>query len=187
MQALTLLLAVAVGPGSGHTAPRPLPGLTGSVHSALGHPAELAGPRGCPRPGCSVECRVCTLFLGSWKPPRGSAPLGQFCPEDGHQEVERSAAHFWSHQAGPYRPSHPSGRPPSFLFCCLFLRENSTCSQNRKLSPSTSQGSVQCTVPSLSGPSAFSCHLCPVLQESHVLTRLSGSVPMHGTTPVPRC
>lgn len=65
MQALKLLLAATVGlwPSTQHPTPFQV---SVTLHSALVHPAELAGPRGYPRPSSSVESHVHTLFLTSW-------------------------------------------------------------------------------------------------------------------------
>lgn len=83
------------------------------------------------------------LVTSAWLSPAGSI-LSRGWPSGSGE----ACCPLWSHQAGPYRPSHPSGRPPSFLFCCLFLRENSTRSQNRKQSQHPPRlSAVHCPLP----------------------------------------
>lgn len=159
MQPLKLLLAVALPI---HVAPPFLLGLSVPLYRTLCHPAELARPKGCPRPSSSVGSHIHTHFPTSLGPPRGSAPQGQFQLEDSDRKQRGVLPTPESPGWASSDPSHPSGKPPSFLFCCLVLRENSTCSQNRKLSPAPAKTqpqphtSVYC--PFRGGPRAFSCH-----------------------------
>lgn len=94
MQPLKLLLAVAGVHGSAHPCSTPSPPrLSVPLYRTLCHPAELTGPKGCPRPSSSVGSHIHRHFPTSLGPPRGSAPQGQFQLEDSDQEAERSAAY----------------------------------------------------------------------------------------------
>lgn len=188
MQALKLLLAATVGPGSGHPHSTPPP----SWFQCTWLPCRAGRTKRLPQTQqfSGVLCPHTfphLLVTSKWL-----SPTGQLCLEDGRQEAERTAAHSGESpgRAGlTPTPQWKAAQLPLLLF--VFKGELNTLTKQETQSQHqpklSSSHTPQCTVPSMNGPRAFSCHLCPGLQECHMLTSPSGSVPKHGTTPVPRC
>lgn len=60
-------------------------------------------------------------------------------------------------------PSNPSGRLPSFLFCCLFFKGELNTLTKQETQPQhqprlSHNHTLQCPVPFMGGPRALSCY-----------------------------